>query len=93
MLGARCLVLNFYLIDISPYISRPIYYIRHVKLSTNVVYGRNGLREFTVDRKENPDIKVVSIKCKYVYCLFVAFLRNKSYFFVKIHVHFLKTFF
>jgi len=49
--------------------------------------------QLTVDRKKNPDINVVSIKCKYVYCLFVAFLRNKSYLFVKIHVHFLKTFF
>ena len=43
MLAARCLVLNSYLID--RYFSLHFTTnIGHDKLSTNVVYGRNGLR-------------------------------------------------
>ena len=41
MLAARCLVLNFYLIDRYFYVHLTTN-IRDVKLSTNVVYGRTA---------------------------------------------------
>ena len=52
MFGARCFVLNSYLIDryFSVHLTTNI---GDVKLSTNVVYGRNGLCTFIIFKRKN----------------------------------------